>query len=120
MELIHMKKSVLFQFLLGLAVLFAILYPSLDGVGHLEKELTSTHCDHHYTEGKNEINHTHQGFEKCFACEFMFSQFIASEIFMFVFRKPIVHSGYVVSISKEITQFFRGSLFSHRGPPVYC
>lgn len=113
------KHSVIIQFLLGAAVLFAILYPSLDGFGHLEKEMTEKHCEHKYAQGKTEINHSHHDLEKCFACEFTFSQFIASEIFAFTYQKAEIHSGYTISRSKEITQFFRGSLFSHRGPPVF-
>lgn len=113
------KRSFIIQFLLGAAVLFAILYPSLDGFGHLEKEMTSTHCEHKYAEGRNEINHSHHDLEKCFVCEFTFSQFIAAEIFAFACQNPEIHSGYTVSRSKEITQFFRGSLFSLRGPPAF-
>src|SRR6476620_7970595 len=114
-----MKKHSVIQFLLSFAVLFAILYPSLDALGHLEKELTETRCDHKYAQGKNEINHSHHELEKCFACEFTFSQFINTAIFSFGYQKPIMHSGYTISRSKEITQFFRGSLFAHRGPPAF-
>jgi hypothetical protein len=106
--------------LLAGSFLFAILYPSFDGIGHLEETLAEKHCDHKYAQGKNEINHSHHELEKCFACEFTFSQFISAEIFSFGFKTPVTHSGYSISISREIVQFFRGSLFSLRGPPVYC
>jgi len=115
-----MKKSVSIQFLLGLAVLFAILYPSLDGLGHLEKEMSVAHCEHKYAGGQNEINHSHHDLEKCFSCEFTVSQFVNADIFSIGCKTPRIHSGYSISRSKEITQFFRGSLFAHRGPPVYC
>jgi hypothetical protein len=112
-------RVAIIQLLLSGAFLFALLYPSFDGIGHLEETLAEKHCDHKYAQGKNEINHSHHELEKCFACEFTFSQFINTDIISFGYKRPIIHSGYTISKSKEITQFFRGSLFAHRGPPQF-
>lgn len=114
-----MKGRSTIQFLLGLAVLFAILYPSLDGLCHLEKEMSVAHCEHKYAAGKNEINHGHHELEKCFTCEFTFSQFVGADIFSFEYKNPPIHAAYSIARSKEITQFFRGSLFALRGPPGF-
>jgi hypothetical protein len=112
------KKHVI-QFFCGAVVLFAILFQSFDSLGHLEQQFIEKHCDHKYAEGKNDIGHSHHDPEKCFVCEFTFSHFIASGSFTFLYKNSVPHSGHTLSRSREITQFFRGSLFSHRGPPAF-
>jgi hypothetical protein len=113
------KHSSIIQLLCGAAVLFAILFQSFDSLGHLEHQFSQKHCDHKYAVNKTEIGHSHQNIEKCFACEFTFSHFTSSDIFSFTYKTPSLHQGYTISKSTEITQFFRGSLFSHRGPPAF-
>jgi hypothetical protein len=113
------KHSSIIQFLCGAAVLFAILFQSFDSLGHLEQQFSQKHCNHKYAANQNEIGHSHHDIEKCFACEFTFSHFTASDIFSFTYKIPLLHQGYTISKSREITQFFRGSLFSHRGPPAF-
>ena len=113
-----MKKfSVSISALFGIVILIAIALQSSDAIGHLRTQFTEKQCHHHYTKGKNEINHSHHHFEKCFVCEFTFSHFLSADVLNFHPKLPKLHSGYTASRSREITQFFRGSLFSHRGPP---
>jgi len=91
---------------------------SADAIGHLRVQFSEKVCHHHYNAGKNEVNHSHHNFEKCFACEFTFSHFVSSGILGFQPKFLKIHSGYTASHPREIAQFFRGSLFAHRGPPA--
>ncbi|RZJ27713.1 MAG: hypothetical protein EOO48_11315 [Flavobacterium sp.] len=113
------KHSAIFQFVFGAAVLFAILFQSVDSLGHLEREFSEKQCHHKYAAGRNEVNHSHHNLEKCYVCEFTFSNFIQSKTFSFQYKTSVPHARYCFFHSKEITQFFRGSLFSHRGPPAF-
>ncbi|CAM3464643.1 DUF2946 domain-containing protein [Flavobacterium longum] len=111
------NKLTIWQFFLTGAFLFAVLYPSLDGLHHLEKEMSVKHCEHQYAVGKTEVNHSHHGVEKCYSCEFTFSQFLSAPILSFSHKIPFVHSAYAATYTKDVNPAFRGSLFAHRGPP---
>jgi len=47
------------------------------------------------------------------------SSFVNSDILYFEFQNTIIASGYTLFESREITQFFKGSLFALRAPPVF-
>lgn len=104
---------------MGLIVLFAILFQSFDAMSHLEKQFSEKHCHHKYNHNQTEINHAHQGFDHCFACEFTFSSFITPSKITFTTPKVLVDTKYSLYYSREITQFFRGSLFALRAPPSF-
>jgi len=112
------KKFVIVNFVMSAAVLFAILFQSVHSFEHLAKEFSEKHCDHKYNKHKNEINHSHHGLEKCFVCEFSFSPYTATEIFSFAFQKPQQYSTYTATTPAAITNYFKGSLYSLRGPPT--
>jgi len=57
----------------ALVVWLAIVLQSIHAIGHIGHEISQKKCHHHYTQGKAQITHAHQGFEKCFSCEFAFS-----------------------------------------------
>jgi hypothetical protein len=112
------KKFVIVNYFLAVAVLFSILFQFVHSYEHLAKQLSEKDCHHKYTSSQ-EIMHQHHGFDHCFVCHFSVSSFVASEISSFEFQKITIPSGYSFFKSKEITQFFSGSLFALRAPPVF-
>ena len=112
------KKIVLLNSFLALAVLFAMLFQSVHSYEHLAKQLSEKKCSHKNI-SSHEITHQHQNFDHCFVCDFTISTFISSDISNFEFKKIIIPSGYSFFNSREITQFFKGSLFALRAPPFF-
>lgn len=104
---------------MGLVVLLAILFQSFDAMSHLEKQFSEKHCYHNYHRHKTEITHAHKGFDHCFTCEFTFSSFISPSKLTFTSQKVEVVTKYSSYYSREITHFFRGSLFAMRAPPSF-
>ncbi len=104
---------------MGLVVLLAILIQSFDAIRHLEKQFSEKHCYHNYHHHKTEINHSHENSDHCFLCEFGFSSFISPSKIIFTSKKNEVTTKYSPYYSKEITHFFRGSLFALRAPPCF-
>lgn len=113
------KKFAILNFTMGFVVLFAILFQSIHSFEHLAKQFSEKTCHHKYVKHKYELNHSHHDGEKCFVCEFTFSNYFPAEIQSFVFAKTVVSTQYSVSYSKEITQYFKGSLFALRAPPGF-
>ena len=75
-----MKKRVLIvNTILGLIVLFSILFQSFHAMSHLEEQFVAKHCSHKYNHSKTEINHAHNDFDHCFTCEFTFSSSLQIE-----------------------------------------
>ncbi|MGL2962448.1 hypothetical protein ACSVH2_01360 [Flavobacterium sp. RSB2_4_14] len=105
--------------LMGLMILFAIFYQSFHSLEHLAKKFSEKKCHHVYHNHKTEVNHGHDGLEKCFVCEFAFSSYTSSPVKSFEFRIKEVPTSYTFFYSKEITQKFKGSLFSLRAPPSF-
>jgi hypothetical protein len=112
------KKFVIINSFLAVAVLFSILFQFLHSYEHLANQLSEKEC-HHKSSSKHQITHQHHDLEHCFVCHFSVSNFVTSEIQHFEFQKTIFPSGYSFFKSKEITQFFKGSLFALRAPPIF-
>jgi hypothetical protein len=112
------KKFVLLNSFLMLAVLFSMLFQYVHSYEHLAKQLSEKECAHKYN-SRQEITHQHHNFDNCFVCSFTLSTFISSDISHFEFKKIIIPSGYSLFNSREITQFFKGSLFALRAPPSF-
>ena len=112
------RKFVIVNSLLSLAVLFSILLQFAHSYEHLAKRLSEKKCHHKYTSSQ-EITHQHQEFDHCFVCHFSVSSFVASGIHNFKFQKTTFPSGYYFFKSEEIAQFFKGSLFALRAPPIF-
>ena len=111
------KKFVIINSFLMLAVLFSMLFQYVHSYEHLAKQLSEKECSHKYISSQ-EITHQHHDFDNCFVCNFTVSTFISSDISNFEFKKIIFPSGYSLFNSREITQFFKGSLFALRAPPI--
>ena len=112
------KKLVIINYFLMLTVLFAMLFQSVHSYEHLAKQLSKKECSHKYNSNQ-EITHQHHDFDNCFGCNFTLSNFISEDISHFDFKKITIPSGYSLFNSKEIIQFFKGSLFALRAPPSF-
>ena len=104
---------------MGLFVLLAILFQSFDAMSHLKKQFSEKHCHHKYALNNTEVGHAHEGFDHCFVCEFALSSFISPSKIRYTSQKVEIVTQYFPYSSKEITQFFRGSLFALRAPPNF-
>jgi hypothetical protein len=113
------KRFLIVNSIMGLFVLLAILFQSFDAMSHLKKQFSEKHCHHKYALNKTEVGHAHEGFDHCFVCEFAFSSFISPSKIRYTSQKVEIVIQYFPYYSKEITQFFRGSLFALRAPPNF-
>lgn len=100
------------------AVLFAILFQYVHSYEHFAKQFSEKKCYHKYNSSK-EITHQHHNYDRCFVCDFTVSNFISSDIAHFEFKKTTIPSKYSFFKSKEIAQYFKGSLFALRAPPFF-
>jgi hypothetical protein len=112
------NKFVTVNSFLVLAVLLSMLFQYVHTYEHLVQQLSKKECHHKYT-SSHEITHQHHDLEHCFVCHFSVSNFLSSEIYRFEFQKITIPSRYSFFKSREITQFFKGSLFALRAPPVF-
>jgi hypothetical protein len=114
-----MKKRVLIvHTILGLVVLFAILFQSFHAMSHLEKQFIAKHCNHKYNHKKTEINHAHHGFEHCFTCEFTFSSSLEIKTSLISLKYNSLYFKPSFLNTSESILFYTGSSFSLRGPPI--
>ncbi len=112
------KKFTLLSFVFGLTLLFAIVLQSLDSFYHLEVALTETKCLHEVPESQANIVHGHHVQEHCFVCEFTFNVSIGTDFYTSHLVKNQLYSTNSFFFYKEAIPFFKGSLFSLRGPPL--
>ncbi|CAM2748773.1 hypothetical protein SAMN02745938_11147 [Flavobacterium psychrophilum DSM 3660] len=112
------KKFVVINSLLAMVVLFSILFQSVHSYEHLAKQISQKHCHHKPTSG-SQITHQHHNFDHCFICNFTLGGFVCSGVSCFQFIKKIIFTRYSFLYSREITNFFKGSLFALRAPPSF-
>ncbi|RTZ00021.1 hypothetical protein EKM02_08955 [Flavobacterium sp. RSP49] len=110
------KKFSIINLVLMIAVLFSILIQSLHSYEHIVKQFSEKKCEHKYTSAA-EITHQHHKFDSCYLCNFTISSFTSSDVKSFELYKIEMNSSNSSAISKQITQFFKGSLFALRAPP---
>jgi hypothetical protein len=113
------KRNTFLSLFFGTIVLVALLLQSIHAIHHIDESFKEKKCLHIYAKNKTEITHSHHNFEHCFACEFTFSNSITADFFSFQYKKPTFSTSYLYFHSKEITQFFKGSLFALRAPPNF-
>lgn len=102
--------------LLGLLVLFSILFQSLHSIEHLAKQFSEGSCYHKYSD-KATLNHSHY-WEKCHACEFAFSNYTKIKIAKISFLKNPIFCQLSFYHYKDKINYYSGSSFSLRGPPI--
>lgn len=112
------RKLLLTNAFMGLMILFAIVFQSFHSFKHLVNQFSEKKCHHIYHNHKTEVNHGHDGLEKCFVCEFALSNYAEIKYKeKFFLRQPIfckLSSFY----SNENIVFYSGSPYSLRGPPT--
>ena len=113
------KQFAIINISLMITVLFAMLFQSLHSYEHLIQNLSEQKCHQKHIGSGTQLTHQHYNSEHCFACEFTFSSFIPSELFTFYFKKATIVYGYSFFNSKEIINYFKGSLFALRAPPIF-
>ena len=111
------KKFVIVNSLLSVAILFSILLQFAHTYEHISKQLYEKNCQHKYTSSQ-EITHQHDNLDHCYVCHFSISSFVASDIHYFDLQNTNFFVGSSFLKSNEITQFFKGSLFALRAPPL--
>lgn len=111
------RKLLLANALMGLMILFAILFQSFHSFEHLAKEISEKKCHHSHHGYKARLTHGHDGLEKCFVCEFAFSNateptytIVGTESNFFFFRPSFFNT------SQDIP-FYTGNSSLLRGPP---
>lgn len=112
------KKFVIINSLLAIVVLFSILFQSVHSYEHLAKQISEKKC-HHKPNFDNKLTHQHHNFDHCFVCDFTLGGFVTPSISHFQFIKKQISTGYSFLYSREITNFFKGSLFALRAPPYF-
>ena len=113
------NKFAIINISLVIAVLFSMLFQSLHSYEHLLEKNSQEKCHQKHIGSGTQLTHQHYNLEHCFACEFTFSNFISSDFFTFEFKKVTLLSYYSFFNSKEIINFFKGSLFALRAPPIF-
>lgn len=113
------KKYFLISQFFGYLVLFAIVLQSVHSIHHLEKTFIEKQCHHSYSKSGTEITHAHHNLDHCFVCEFTFSTAVNAGFISFEYKNSAVSNSYAAFHSKEITNYFKGSLFALRAPPVF-
>ncbi len=113
------NKKYLLSLSFALLLLTAIVLHSAHGINHLMKFDSEICHKKHNSDSKIEISHGHNDVDHCFACEFTFGASLNSKLITFQFNKVEITTKYSFSYSKEITQNFKGSLFSLRAPPSF-
>jgi hypothetical protein len=110
------KKFSIFSFVLTFTVLFSMLFESLHKYEHVAAQLAEVQCVHEKNSA-TEITHQHHNYDFCGVCAHKLSTFTFS--FQTAFDLVVLdHFSKSADFkSKEITQFFKGSLFALRGPP---
>lgn len=103
---------------MGLMILFAIFFQSIHSFEHLVKQFSEKKCHHVYHDHKTEVTHGHDGLEKCFVCEFAFSNAIKPEKKVNTFFRIDITSKKPFLNFTDVPSFFKGASFSLRGPPV--
>lgn len=95
-----------------------MLFQFVHSYEHLAKQLSEKECTHKYN-SKQEITHQHHNFDNCFVCDFTISNFISTDVAHFELRKINVPTENYFFKFNEIPQFFKGSLFALRAPPIF-
>jgi hypothetical protein len=109
------RKQLLLNLSLIVAVLFSIVFQSVDSIGHLQEKFSQKKCHHSYN-SSSEFTHQHHSFEHCYVCEFGFSSFITPTKYCPAFYADNWNIPYFFANPKTIISF-SGSLYSLRGPP---
>lgn len=111
------KKFSIFSLVLTLTVLLSMLFQSVHKYEHIAKQLSEIQCVHEKN-STAEITHQHHNFDFCGICAYKLSSFTFLVFPTFELKSLELYPNNADFDSKEITQFFKGSLFALRAPPA--
>lgn len=110
------RKQLILNLSLIVAVLFSIVFQSIDSLGHLKEKFSQKICHHTYN-SNSEFTHQHHDFDHCYLCQFGFSSYTAPLFYSYTFFSGNYKTPYFFANSENVFSF-SGSLYSHRGPPI--
>lgn len=95
-----------------------MLFQMVHSYEHAYKQVTEKHCSHETADGRHQITHTHAVEHNCSICHFEFGTFIPNSFHPLTFNAISFESSCLFSDSKQVSTFFKGSLFALRAPPA--
>lgn len=110
------KKFKIINLLLPIIVIFAILFPAIHSYEHIQNNHKSSLK--YSGSNKNEFKTHDHANEECAICHFKFSPVTAFSFVHFDFYKNTSVTPYVYFYFKTYSNFFKGSLFALRAPPI--
>lgn len=111
------KKFSIFSLVLTMTVLLSMLFQSVHKYEHIAKQLSEIQCVHEKN-SSTEITHQHHNYDFCGICAYKVSSFTFLVFPAFELNGITLYSKNVDFESCQITQFFKGSLFALRAPPL--
>ncbi len=113
------KKKLLLSLSLAMTVLFSILFQSLHTYEHFVSQLSQKECHHKYNpKHTSEITHQHHSFDDCKVCHFNFGSYVTPLQFAYKLYDNYKSIPYFSEKGQNVVSF-SGSLYAHRGPPLY-
>lgn len=112
------KRFFILNFFLTFAVLFSMLFQYIHSYEHFIVQLSEKKC-HHKSVSTSDITHQHHKYDSCFVCDFSISSCVHSDSSVFELSISNLPSRRFVFKSREITQYYIGSLFALRAPPSF-
>ena len=100
-----------------MTVLLSMLFQSLHKYKHIAQQLSEVQCVHKKNSAA-EITHQHHSFDFCGVCDYKLSGFTFPVLPHFELNSLELYLNNTDFKSFEITQFFKGSLFALRAPPL--
>jgi hypothetical protein len=111
-----LKKFKIFQVIIGLVVLFSVLFQPLHSLEHLSTYFSKANCTHQYS-GETTLTHSHH-WEKCTVCDFTFCNSVIPEFFSYSLKKQDnFNITFFIFFPKKVS-FFSGNPSSLRAPPL--
>jgi hypothetical protein len=111
------KKFSILSYVLTMTVLLSMLFQSVHKYEHIAKQLSEIQCVHEKN-STTEITHQHHNFDFCGICAYKLSNFTFLGFATFELNTLELSTKNVDFEFYEITQFFTGSLFALRAPPL--
>jgi hypothetical protein len=111
------NKFSIFSLMLTITVLLSMLFQSVHKYEHIAQQLSEIQCVHDKN-SSTEITHQHHNYDFCGICAYKVSSFTFLVFPVFELNGITLYSKNVDFVSCEITQFFKGSLFALRAPPL--
>jgi hypothetical protein len=111
------NKFSIYSLVLTITVLLSMLFQSVHKYEHIAKQLSEIQCVHQKN-SSIEITHQHHNYDFCDICAHKLSSFTFLDFSVFELKGTALYPKNVDFQSSEITQFFKGSLFALRAPPL--